>query len=498
MKKILNRGFLNLIVGILSQGITLTLGIVIPKIYVDNLGSEVNGLMTTVTQIFAYVALLEAGIGNTTLQALYKPLAQKKRGDINSILAATDYYYKRTSILYFLAVIVLALLYPFTVDSNISKGVISLVILLTGIPGIINFLFQGKYKVLLQAEGKLYFVNIVTTMITILTNIARIVLVLLGFSIVAVQLSYCVLQIFQMLIYTIYIRKKYKWLNLSAKRNMKALSQKNSVLVHQISGLIFSNTDNLVLSFFCGFNIVSVYSIYSLISGTISTLINTLNDSFVYKLGYVYNKSFDQFEKTYDLMECVIGTAAFSLFTVLYLLMTPFISIYMKGADINYIDEKLVLLFVIYQILNVGRKVPQNVINVAGHFEKTKNRALLEAGINLVLTLVLVPFWGIYGALIGTIAALLYRTNDIIIYANKQILKRPPVKTYLRWGANIILLILLSVVIKPHMTGIDSYSDFIIYGTILSVVSLIMFTILSIVTNYKVYSKLIGYIICVL
>lgn len=492
MKKKFDKGILNLVVGILSQIVTLTLGIVIPKIYVDNLGSEVNGLMTTVTQIFAYIALLEAGIGNTTLQALYKPLANNKRDDINSILAATDHYYKRTSILYFIAVVILAILYPLAVDSNINKTVISLVILLTGVPGIINFLFQGKYKVLLQAEGKQYFVNFVTTIVNIFINISRIILVLSGFSIVAVQISYCVIQIFQMLIYTIYIKEKYEWLDLSVKKNTAALAQKNSVLVHQISGLVFSNTDNLVLSFFCGFNVVSIYSVYSLISGMISTLINTLNDSFVYKLGYIYNKSIDDFEKTYDLMECIIGAFTFSLFTVLYLLMTPFIKVYMMGADINYVDETLVLLFVVYQVLNAGRKVPQNAINVAGHFEKTKYRALLEAGINLGLTLVLVPFFGIYGALLGTIVALLYRTNDIIIYVNKYILMRSPTKTYLRWGVNIFFLIVLVIILKPHIVGIDSYRIFVIYGFVLTLFSLTVFLAISILTNYRVYSKVIG------
>lgn len=492
MKKRPNKGVLNLVVGILSQIITLTLGILIPKIYVGNLGSEVNGLMTTVTQIFAYIALLEAGVGNTTLQALYKPLANKKKDDINSILAATDHYYKRTSVLYFIAVVILAILYPLAVNSNINKTVISLVILLTGIPGIINFLFQGKYKVLLQAEGKQYFVNFITTVVNIFQNIARIILVLSGFSIVAVQVSYCVFQILQMSIYAIYIKKKYKWIDLSVKKNTEALSQKNSVLIHQISGLIFSNTDNLVLSFFYGFNIVSIYSIYSLISGTISTLVNTLTDSFVYKMGYVYHKSIDDFEKLYDFMECIIGVFTFSLVTVLYLLMTPFIKIYMAGADINYVDDKLVLLFVIYQVLNAGRKVPQNVINIAGHFEKTQNRALLEAGINLVLSLIFVPLYGIYGALLGTITALLYRTNDIIIYVNKYILMRSPLKTYMRWGTNILILVILSLVSKPHVVSINSFGIFVIYGFVLFLISLIIFLGTSIVRDYKVYSKVIN------
>ena len=48
-----------------------------------------------------------------------------------------------------------------------------------------------------------------------------------------------------------------------------------------------------------------------------------------------------------------------------------------------------------------------------------------------------------YGVLLGTIAALLYRTNDVIIYANWNILGRKPWKTYRRWIQNTIVMVLL-------------------------------------------------------
>ena len=54
--------------------IILILGFILPRLLITSFGSEVNGLLSTVTQIFAYLALLEAGIGNSAVNALYKPL----------------------------------------------------------------------------------------------------------------------------------------------------------------------------------------------------------------------------------------------------------------------------------------------------------------------------------------------------------------------------------------------------------------------------------------
>ena len=100
------------IYGLISQVITLLLGIIIPKLLIVSYGSEVNGLLSSVRQIFVYVALLEAGIGTASLQALYAPMAKGDHQKTSEIMAATDHYYKRTGVLYGICVLILALIYP--------------------------------------------------------------------------------------------------------------------------------------------------------------------------------------------------------------------------------------------------------------------------------------------------------------------------------------------------------------------------------------------------
>lgn len=90
----------NLLSGLIGQIITIVLGIVIPRLFIVSLGSEVNGLVSSISQIFVYFGLLEAGVGLATTQALYKPIAQGNKNDINSILVATDKYYKKTGTVY--------------------------------------------------------------------------------------------------------------------------------------------------------------------------------------------------------------------------------------------------------------------------------------------------------------------------------------------------------------------------------------------------------------
>ena len=84
------RSIYNIFFGMLSQIISIALGIMIPRLVLVNLGSESNGLLSSINQAMVYLNLLEAGIGTATLQALYKPVAERNTQDINCILSAMN------------------------------------------------------------------------------------------------------------------------------------------------------------------------------------------------------------------------------------------------------------------------------------------------------------------------------------------------------------------------------------------------------------------------
>ena len=246
-----NAGF-----GILAQILTMAVGIVIPRLVLVNLGSEANGLLSSVGNILTYMSLLEAGVGTATLQALYKPCATNDYKSENRIMAATDYFYRRTGKIYLLIVIFISIVYTFVVRTDLSKLDVFIVVLLSGLSGVISYFFQGKFKIFLSAEGKTYVNTNIVTIIHIATSITKAALLSIGFGVVAVQVSAFVFNLVQVTVYLIYMKHHYPWLNMREKPDFDAISQRNAVLVHQISGLIFSNTDVLLLTLFAGlFNV---------------------------------------------------------------------------------------------------------------------------------------------------------------------------------------------------------------------------------------------------
>jgi len=154
----LKRSINNILFGFLNLLITALLGMIIPRLLLVNFGSEINGLISSINQIFAYFIILEAGVGLSTLQSLYGPVGNNNISRINGILSATNKYYKKSGVIYFFALLLFAFLYPTIISSSVEESTIISVIMLTGMSGVINFLFQGKYQILLQAEGKNYII----------------------------------------------------------------------------------------------------------------------------------------------------------------------------------------------------------------------------------------------------------------------------------------------------------------------------------------------------
>ena len=489
------RSFLNIVVGIISQIISIALGIIIPRLFLMSFGSEMNGFLNSIGQIFAYFTLLEAGMYGATLQALYAPIANSDKKEISSIMAATNRYYKKTGRLYLIAVLGLAVVYPLVISSNISVWVMTVIILFNGFPGVISYYFQGKFIILLQAEGKNYINTALSSIASTLISISKIIMLFLGCSIVKIQFTYLLINIFKIIIIGIYISKNYKWVNLKEEPNYKAIEQKNAVFVNQICDMVFRNTDTIILTIFSSLKVVSVYTMYTLLYSIIRTALDYVAQGFSFVMGQTFNRDRDRYIQLHDLYENYRMALVFALYNIALIFIIPFMELYTSGIkDINYLDYKVAVLFSVFYVMTGARACCADLINYAQHFRKTQTRCIIEAAINLTVSIIAVIFWGIYGVLIGTIVALIYRMNDMFIYANVRILHRSPWISYKRFISNSIIFTIITVISKWIPWHLDSYFSIIGYACVSGIIILgVYFTIASIV-DYRSFKVLKEYI----
>lgn len=476
----------NLIVGFGGQILTIALGILLPRLVLTNYGSEVNGLINSVVQIYTYIGLLEAGIGTATAQALYRTIGLNDKKQTNAVLAATNRYYTKTGILYVLAIGIFSAVYPFLINSDIPNISIILIIICNGVDSVMGFFVQRKYFLLLQAEGKGYIESLLVTLANVLKNIMKIVLIVCGFDVVAVQIVAVFISLLLIICLVIYIKRNYKWIDLKVEPDYASISQSKNVLVHQFSALVFNNTDTIILTVFCGLMVVSVYSMYAMLLGMISTVLGIVVNSLVFAMGQSFHVDRKKFLQLYDAYELCYMTLVFALFSVANFFILPFIRCYTAGiTDISYVDQYLPLLMITTYLLSCGRSAPSQVINIAGHFKNTQFRSLFESFLNISISLVAVQFWGIYGVLIGTIVALLYRANDMILYANHKILNCSAWNTYKRWLVNAAVFIAILFINTYITVDLSSIGAIILFFIPYTLCTSVIFFGIAFLTNGK-------------
>ena len=465
----------NIAYSALGEGMAVVCGLILPRLWAVSYGSEVNGLLTSLNQFLTYLVLFEAGVGAATVQALYKPVALQDWKKISSVLAATKYYYRRTGFCYLVGIILLSAVYPFIADSTLSYWVVVGAVFFSGIGNVVNFWFKGKYTYLLRTDGKLYILTNLTTTVLVLNSISKVVLILLDTNIVLILAVSFLIQCLETVFVLWYIKKHYPDLDLNEEPDYQAISQKNYVVMHQISSLIFYNTDVMILTVLCDLRVVSVYSMFKMVTSHLQKLIDIPFNSLSFSLGQTFHLDRELFLKRIDLTESMNSALVYGTFSVALFLFLPFMRLYTEGiTDINYVDPYLAILFVLCALLDQSRRPLLSVVDYAGHFQKTLPYTVVEAAINLITSIVGAYWLGIYGVLLGTVAALLYRTNQVFFYSNRKILGRSAKTTYGIYFVNIVLFVVTQLLFRQLFGTyeITSYFRFAYVGFCCVIVSL--------------------------
>ncbi len=482
----------NLISSLVYQLVLITLSFLLPRLYLENFGSEVNGVLSTIKQIFTYMCLLEAGVGLATTQALYKKIGEKNYTGASRVLSATNSYYIKTGVIYTAIVLVIAVVYAFFIPTSINSTVLFFMVILNAIPSLFSYFVQAKYRILMEVDGRKYVINNSETILQLASNVGKILVLLLTDSLILIQLVYCIIALVQLGYLYFYAKRRYEWLDLKVKPDFNAISQKNSVLVHQLSGMVFNNTDVILISVLCDFKAVSIYAIYNIFFSQVQNFITSIVSSFTFALGQMFHTNREKFDKLFCAYETVYIMTTYLIYTLMAVFLLPIIQIYTSGInDAEYTNVFLLLLFVIMNLLANGKLPVNGIIEYSGDFKKTRSYAIWEMIINITVSVVAISFLGICGAILGTIAALLYRAITTIYYSNKKVLARGQMCTYKIIIANGLVFALVMAVFFVDTFSNISFLTLLLYGIIHSIWIAGLFLLVNFVFNKNAFKTIL-------
>ena len=158
----MNRNIYSLLNAFSAIGLTLAnglLGLVATRCILLHFGSDFNGLNSTANQIINVLLILEGGFTLASNVVLFAPLSVQDYPRVNRILSFTKNKFRKIGAVFLGIGIVIAVLYTLNVNSELSKGFVFTVMIMTLLPQAVNLFFATTYRVLLQTQQKEYVIN---------------------------------------------------------------------------------------------------------------------------------------------------------------------------------------------------------------------------------------------------------------------------------------------------------------------------------------------------
>lgn len=482
-----NKAIKNIVVSFGGQITLLALGIIIPRIMLVNYGSDMNGLITTISQIFVYMALLESGIGQAALNALYKPLSEMDKYGVSYVVSIAQSYYRRITRYYASGVILLSIAVPFLLKTDVNKMTIFWIIIFEGMASVVNFYFTETQMTVLTADGKSYVNNTVNVVNKIASNIVKIIMACFGVNIIYLQVAYFVISVIKAIYYQQYFKKMYGWIDYNAAPKNAILKDRNAYILNEIAWTIFSSTDIIILSTFISTQMASVYSVYNLVFSNLNVLLNTVYMSVSYLLGQKFHKDINEYIRVHDAFTSVfVGTMTIFM-AISYNLIIPFVTLYTSGiTDVEYVYPLLPIMFCLVQILSWSRFVTGSLTGIAGYAKRVSYISLIQAIMNITLSVLFVRRFRIVGVLAATVFAMPIKVIYCAYLSDRVILKRSYKNTIKILGANYMLFAISVLANKWLHFQPTGYGEFFARGGAYATIFFVVGVVFNIIANPEI------------
>lgn len=468
---------INTIVSFASQLIIILLGFISRRVLIYNVGVQylgINGLMSNILTIFS---LAESGIGLAIGYALYKPLADNDIEQIKSLMRFFKYTYRALAV--GTAVIGLAFypLLPFFLKDNTAPDA-NIIYLMFLFSSVVSYLWVYKTTLNSSDQNK-YLYTIANTLAQIVVLVLK-VLVLYFTQNYILYLSIDIgTTIVKNLIFCRIVDKRYPYLKDKNVQKLDPETRKGlftnikALFLGKIGYIVSQCSDNLVISSIVSVTAVGMYSNYTTLISSVSGFVTTFSSGVTASMGNLIAS--DSKERVYMIYKR-IDFINFWLYTFsaicLLCLIEPFVAIWL-GEEFILSKGILILAVALYYLrgINSGIEIAKNA---AGLYYPDRYMPMIEAFLNLGISLLLAPRYGVAGVLAGTLISFLvisFWTKPYVVYRD---LFHLPFGKYVAWEGRKIILSILIAVATWYVVSLVSLHNPILNFCVKTVISLAM------------------------
>ncbi len=395
---------------IASQLLAVVLSFALRTAFIRILGAQYTGVSSVFATILTMLSLSELGFGTAVATALYKPL---RENDQESIRQLMDFYKKAYRLVALFVFSAGMLCIPFLGylihDVPDIKENITVIYVLYIIRTAASYLMIYK-TTLLRADQKLYVVKKYEMFCETIRYLVEIAVLIICHE----YLLYLVIEVVSIIVQNYIVTKKaekeYPYAfqkpkeKLSKEMVISLLKDVKGLSVFKLSGTIGNSIDTMLISGYINTSTVAVVGNYTLIKSHINKILLQFFSAVIPSIGNLATennaeKQESVFNRLFYVSFLIVNFCSVSM----YVLFKPFITVwigseYVLGNEIAFIIAFDFFLYILLQAIASFR-------TANGLFVKGQYRPLFTAILNVILSILLIRRYGIFGTIAATVVA---------------------------------------------------------------------------------------------
>ena len=398
----------NIVYGYIAQAGVFILSFIGRKIFLCYLSADYLGINGLYTNILTVLSLAELGLDSAFLYSLYKPVAEHNNELINSLLVFfKKIYFTLAGVLFVIGMAVIPFL-RFLIKSDIPQTDLIFYYVVYLINMVLTYFVAHKIALFSAFQEQ---------------RIQRIFMLLTNFVLQIVQIIvlivfkdyhfYVLASTFTTILYNIALSiaaekihpEVFKAGKDSVFDKQEIYGRIRATFMYKVGAVLINSTDNILISVLVGITAVGLYSNYYSIIIAFTNLIAIINASLITGIGNLAVKeSKEQQKGLFDMMLLVyhliaaLGLAGFSL------LFNDLITVWL--GPVYLLDNATVFIIALNFYLTYAIAPVWIFREANGLFDDVKYILLIRAGLNIVFSIVLGLFLGVFGILLATTISL--------------------------------------------------------------------------------------------
>lgn len=376
------------------------------------MGDQYLGLTSLFKSILQVLNLVELGVGSAMVYSMYKPIHEDDTDMICALLKLYRTYYRIIGIVIGVIGVALIPFLPYLVSGDIPPelDLTILYLLNLGTTVLSYWLFAYKNSLLVahQRTDLSSKVQLITNTLQFLAQLLIIIFIKdFYLYLIAALATQAVSNIATALIAQKFY-PQYRPQGKLPKEKIKQINRRvKDLFTSKVGGVILNSADTIVISAFLGLTVLSYYQNYFFILTSVAGIVTTILNSCTASIGNSIiadtpEKNFNDFKKFSFIIAWLAGFCTCSMLC----LYQPFIEIWL-GQERMLPMATVVCLCIYYFLLEINQFL--NLYkDAAGMWHEDRFRPLVTASCNLIMNLIMVQFWGLYGVILSTVIAMLF------------------------------------------------------------------------------------------